>query len=148
MPSLVFRFPFWRKEKKKNEEKPHTHIEFQETLQNILDISKLTPPKDLVFQNLYESSAWAILKFAQSALLLDPLIHFFFFWVENLMIWILATRNRLNRLGNCESILTMSPKYLLLLKTAIADQFYRAFIGIVAHDIYLVLIFVTRSHVV
>lgn len=55
----------------------HTHIEFQEALQNILDVSKLTPSKDLLFsKNIFKS--WAILKSAQHVLLLGPLINFYF----------------------------------------------------------------------
>lgn len=116
-------------------------------MQNVLDISRLTPPKDLLFQKLYESSAWAILKFAQSVLLLDcP--DSFFFKAENLMIWILATRNRCNTLVNCESILTMSPNICFYLRQlSMVNSTELTLRDIIAHDIYLALIFVTGSHV-
>lgn len=66
MSSLISKFLFWRRKRKKKWRKPHTHIEFQEELQNILDVSKLTPPKDLLSQKPYVKS-WAILKFAKHA---------------------------------------------------------------------------------
>lgn len=48
------------------------------------------------------------------------------------MTWTLGIRNRFNILVNYESILTMPPKYLFLLKTDIAGWFYITLFGITA----------------